>query len=441
MKNFKELFGQNIWDTTEDDYSSRHHFWLARQLRMVLYTARSYRTHKIAVRSAALTFYTLMAIVPMVALAFAIAKGFSLEDKLSLYLITEFDQYKDMLTHIIEFGRNVLERTKGGWVASFGIALLLWAVFRMFFNVENAFNEIWEVKRKRGVARKFTDYMALIFIVPILLVLSMSLSIYVKQYATDFGTRYGISEFVEWLFKLVPYVVSWITFSFLYYMMPSANVKISGAVKSGVITGTALQILQLIYITSQGRMSGYNVLYGSFAAIPLFLIWVQASWQVMLVGAELTFAFQNADRYVYERRASKMSYQYRKKVIVTVMYSITRSFLDKKGAVSADDIATAENLSVRSVRDALFELDKAKLVMVAEMADKKSRYYVPAQDVHSLRVADVVNAVERSGLAHSGMNEEGDMQKIAEILDEFSECVATLNSNILIKDIKSKESV
>ena len=346
--------------------------------------------------------------------------------------------YEDMLVQIIDFGRKVLERTNGGWVASIGIALLLWAVFRMFFNVENAFNEIWEVKRKRGVARKFTDYMALVFIVPILLVLSMSLSIYIKEYATDLGTRYGISEFVEWLFKLVPYVVSWITFMFVYYVMPRANVKLTSAIKSGIITGTALQILQWIYITSQGAMSGYNVLYGSFAAIPLFLIWVQASWQVMLVGAELTFAFQNAEKYVYERRASKMSYYYRKKVFVTVMYSITRSFLDKKGPVSADDIASAENLSVRSVRDALFELDRAKLVSIVEVADKKSRYFVPSQDVHTLRVADVINAVECSGLAHSGMNEEGDLQAVSNILDEFSDVVSQLDCNILIKDIKIK---
>ncbi|MBO5873599.1 MAG: YihY/virulence factor BrkB family protein, partial [Rikenellaceae bacterium] len=206
IKNLKELFAEGIWERAEEDFSSRRHFGLVRQLRMVLYTARSYRTHKIPVRSAALTYYTIMAIVPMVALAFAIAKGFSLEDKLSLYLTTEFDKYKDIIEQIIEFVVSVLERTSGGLVAIVGIGVLLWAVIRMFFNVENAFNEIWEVKRKRGVVRKFTDYMALIFIVPILLVLSVTLSIYLKEYAADLGSKYGISHFVEGLFKLLPYV-------------------------------------------------------------------------------------------------------------------------------------------------------------------------------------------------------------------------------------------
>jgi membrane protein len=438
IKNLKELFAEGIWERAEEDFSSRRHFWLVRQLRMVLYTARSYRTHKIPVRSAALTYYTIMAIVPMVALAFAIAKGFSLEDKLSLYLTTEFDKYKDIIEQIIEFVVSVLERTSGGLVAIVGIGVLLWAVIRMFFNVENAFNEIWEVKRKRGVVRKFTDYMALIFIVPILLVLSVTLSIYLKEYAADLGSKYGISHFVEGLFKLLPYVVSWITFSFLYYVMPSTNVKPSGAIKAGIITGTILQILQFVYLKSQGLVSGYNVLYGSFAAIPLFLIWVQLSWLIMLVGAELTFAFQNADKYIYERIASKMSYHYRKKVVVTVMYSIVSNFLNDRGEVSADDIAQSENLSVRLVRDALFELEKAGLVKVVTVSDKKSRYYIPGVDVSTLRVYDVIERVERSGMAHSGLKEEGDLQNVSDILNSFSQSIRELESNTLIKNIKSE---
>jgi membrane protein len=253
-----------------------------------------------------------MAIVPLAALAFAIAKGFNLEDKVILYLTTEFDKYSEIIEQIIQFGLSVLERTSGGLVALVGIGVLLWAIIRMFFNVENAFNEIWEVKRKRGVVRKFTDYMALIFLIPILLIISVMLSIYIKEFAADFGSKYGISNFVELLLKSLPYVVSWITFSFLYYVMPSTNVKPSGAIKAGIITGTILQILQFVYLKSQGLVSGYNVLYGSFAAIPLFLIWIQLSWLIMLVGAELTFAFQNADKYIYERIASKMSYDYRK---------------------------------------------------------------------------------------------------------------------------------
>ncbi len=436
IRNLRELFTEGIWEGAEEDFSSKRHFWLVRQLRMVLYTARSYRTHKIPVRSAALTYYTIMAIVPLAALAFAIAKGFNLEDKVILYLTTEFDKYSEIIEQIIQFGLSVLERTSGGLVALVGIGVLLWAIIRMFFNVENAFNEIWEVKRKRGVVRKFTDYMALIFLIPILLIISVMLSIYIKEFAADFGSKYGISNFVELLLKSLPYVVSWITFSFLYYVMPSTNVKPSGAIKAGIITGTILQILQFVYLKSQGLVSGYNVLYGSFAAIPLFLIWIQLSWLIMLVGAELTFAFQNADKYIYERIASKMSYDYRKKVIVTVMYSIVHNFLNNNGEVAADDIAQSENLSVRLVRDALFELEKANLVKVITVSDKKSRYYVPGVDVSTLTVSDVIERVERSGIAHSGMKEEGDLQNVSEILDSFSEHIHTLDTNILIKNIK-----
>ena len=158
----------------------------------------------------------------------------------------------------------------------------------------------------------------------------------------------------------------------------------------------------------------------------------------MLVGAELTFAFQNADKYIYERIASKMSYDYRKKVVVTVMYSIVRNFLNNKGEVSADDIAQSENLSVRLVRDALFELEKANLVKVITVSDKKSRYYVPGVDVSTLTVSDVIERVEHSGLAHSGMKEEGDLQNVSEILDSFSEHIRTLDTNILIKNIKDE---
>lgn len=433
IKKVKHFITEGVWNST---YTSRRMNWVNRQLKVLIYTVNSAGRHNVVVRSAALTFYTVMSIVPVIALVFGLAKGFGLDVKLIDYLYREFGQSKEFIDQLIGLADGVLQRTHGGWVATVGFVVLIWAVLRVFTNVENAFNNIWEVKKSRAITRKFSDYLALIFVVPILWMISTSGSVYIEDTIVGLGNRYGLSTFVEILFVALPIVSSWIMFSFVYYVMPAANVKLGGAIMGGIIAGTALQVFQFFYVFSQTGVSGMNVVYGSLAAIPLFLIWLNISWQIVLIGAELSFAYQNIEKYEFEREASHMSYEYRRKIEIVAMHKITVNFIEHGGAMSAEEVANQQNLPVRLVRDAISELERAGLLLPVQRQEQKSSYYVPAVDAHTLRVYDVMAAIEKTGLRSSGMDECIDMQSVTKLMEQFSTLLSESSNNLLLKDIK-----
>ena len=168
IKRIIEFITEGIWQTKENDYKSRKMRWAVRQFKVVIFMARGLGEHNLAVRSAALTFYTLMSIVPIAALVFGVIKGFGMENSFNEYLYREYPQYTLIIDQIIDFANNMLIRARGGVIASVGFVVLLWSVMKVFGNVESAFNNIWEVRKARSITRKFSDYMAVVFVAPIL---------------------------------------------------------------------------------------------------------------------------------------------------------------------------------------------------------------------------------------------------------------------------------
>lgn len=423
----------DIWITKEHEYSSTRKLWWVRQFKVILFTLKGIGQHSTLVRSAALTFYTIMSIVPVLALAFAVAKGFGLDAKLHQYLYIEFPDYSKIINQFLGFANNMLERTKGGIIASVGVLVLFWSVLKVFGNVEKAFNSIWEVRKARSIARKFTDYLAVIIIAPILLVLSSSAGLYVKSSLADF-TPYIL---VQILFYILSMMMIWILFTFLYIVMPNTKVKTRNAFTGGMIAGTAFMLFQSIYFALQSSLSNYNAIYSTFAAIPLFLIWLQASWQIVLFGSELSFAYQNINKYEYERLAGSMSYEFRKKVMILVMYEIVDHFLKHDGAVSSEKIANNLQLPLRTVRDVIFSLLNADLILaIVSKDDDKTHFYVPSRDVHNLRVFDIIKGTETVGSVTKEMETNPNLEPISAIIAKFDDSIINSDGNILITDIK-----
>lgn len=303
IKKIIQYISYDIWFKKEHEYRSSKVRWAVRQFKVFLFTAQGFAEHSILVKSAALTFYTLMSLVPIAALVFGIAKGFSLETKLNSYLYAEFPQYGAVIDQVIEFANAMLQRTRGGLIASVGLVVLFWSVVKVFNNVEKAFNDIWEVRKPRSIARKVSDYIAVVVIVPILWILSSS----IRLQAQDQLLHFTPGPAVDFLFGILSLVTLWIMFAFLYKVIPNTKVRPRSALTAGIIAGTIFQIFQIVYVYIQSSLTSYNAIYGSFAAFPLFLIWLQISWQIVLFGGELSFAYQNIKKFEYEKRASEMS--------------------------------------------------------------------------------------------------------------------------------------
>ena len=283
--------------------------WLVQQYRLLFYTARGLVEHGTLVRSAALTFYTLMSLVPILAVVFAVVKGFGLTDGLIENLYGIFPRHPETVDYIVGFAENALARTQGGVVAAVGLVMLFWAVIRVFGSIESAFNNIWEVKVARSIARQWTDYIAVVMIVPVLWILANAAGDYVEQL---------LGLYDKWYFNtlshLASMVIIWTMFTLLYLIIPNARVRFQSALMAGIVAGTIFLLFQWGYVYVQRWMTSYNAIYGSFAALPLFLIWMQTSWEILLFGGELSFAYQNISRFAEERESLRISYDQRRKV-------------------------------------------------------------------------------------------------------------------------------
>ncbi len=427
IKRIIEFITNDIWQKKETDFKSRKTWWWVRQLKILIFTARGVSEHGLIIRSAALTFYTLMSIVPIAALIFGIVKGFGMEASFNDYLYMKFPEYSTIIDNVIDFANKLLMRTRGGIIASVGFVVLLWAVMKVFGNIESAFNYIWEVRKPRSLARQFSDYITVVFVAPILWIISNSLALYIKHRLEALTG----SVFLEILYGLASLIALWVMFAFIYYVMPNTRVKIKGAFLAGVIAGTVFQIFQIAYVYVQTQVTSYNAIYGSFAALPLFLIWMQSSWQILLFGAELSFAYQNVARYEQERDVANMSFDHRRKVLVAAMVTVVKHFVDNQGPVSSEQVAGELNLPVRVVRDVIFELERAALIVpVKNDTDERVNLYVPARDVNFLTVFDVVNGVEHSGSSLIDIDDSPELHRVNEVIEVMKRQAAESAQNV-----------
>ena len=431
LRDIPTYFTDTIFRRSLDEWRNPVVRWFVQQYRLLFYTARGLLEHGTTVRSAALTFYTLMSLVPIVAVIFAVMKGFGLADKLTENLYALFPQSPETIDYIISFAEKALARTQGGVVAAVALVMLFWAVIRVFASIESAFNNIWEVKVERSITRQYTDYIAVVMIVPILWILANA----VGNYAGEL-----LGEHDGWGFallsRLFSMVVIWVMFTFLYMIIPNARVRLRSALMAGIIAGTIFLCFQWGYIYLQRWMTSYNAIYGSFAALPLLLIWLQTSWQILLFGGELSFAYQNIARFAEERESLLISYDQRRKVMLAVMLTVVRRFREQGGATPADAIRKRLDLPTRIVNDVLFSLVTARLlVAVRSESDDRETLFSPAVDIHALTLYDVLEQVESHGDSALDFRDSPEMKVVGELLADIRAAARRSQANVLLIDI------
>ena len=262
-----------------------------------LYLAiRFFTTKRVTAQASALTYSTLLAIVPMLAVVFAIARGFGYNKYIELWFRDLLSTQPQAADIIVGFVNSYLVHTKSGIFLGVGLIFMLYTVLMLVNNVEETFNEIWQVSNARPLMRSLMNYLAMFFLFPILVIVSTGISIFMTTFASEVSRYELLAPVVQRLLDLSPYLLMSIVFICLYVYMPNTKVRLSSAVVPGILAGIAMQLLQLAYIHSQLWVTGYNAIYGSFAAVPLFMLWLQISWTICLFGAQLTFTNQNLNR-------------------------------------------------------------------------------------------------------------------------------------------------
>ena len=430
----------DIWRLRLKNYTGAR-FFLIRQLRIIILAIRGYAEDKCKFRASALTYFSLLSIVPVIAMMFGIAKGFGLEEKVREQIMTQLQSQPEVAEKVIVFANSLLENANGGFVAGIGVAFLFWTVIKVLSNIENSFNDIWGIKSSRSIGRKFSDYLSVMLVCPILLVMSSSLTVaisgQVREIIQKFTIFSAIGPFIIFLLKLSPFVTIWVVFTFIFIFMPNTKVKFSSGLLAGIVAGTIFQLAQGLYIYFQVGVARYGAIYGSFATLPLFLIWLQISWLIVLFGAELAFAHQNVDTYELEPDCLNVSHAYKLTLSLVITQQLIRNFCQGKDALSAAQISHELEIPIRLVRQILFDLTEARILSGQSSGNGKETLYQPAVDVDLLTVKYVKDALEKKGTSDLPIAEISEFNKLSKCIAEFDKVIEASPDNILLKEMNA----
>ena len=392
-----QFFQTDIWRINQGDVSPVK-FLMLEILKKLILAVRFFTAKRAMQKASALTYSTLLAIVPITAVVFAIARGFGYSKYIEVWFRGAFESQPQVAEVIIGFVNSYLVHTKSGVFLGIGLIFMLYTVLMLVSNVEDSFNEIWQVKKPRSIFRTFTDYLAMFFLFPIIIVITSGLSIFMANIADLMPDFLLLGPTMRFLIDLIPYTLMSGMFIALYIFMPNTHVKPINAVFPGILAGFAMQGLQIVYIHSQIFLSSYNAIYGSFAALPLFMLWLQISWTICLFGAELSYTNQNLDYYDYDANTGEISHRYQILLNALLLSRICKRFANGQKPLTALELSKQTTIPIRIVNDLLYQQIQAGLVIEITADEKgETSCYMPAEDIKNLTLGTMIDRMESYG--------------------------------------------
>ena len=426
------------WKVLKDRSRRSIPYWV-RQWRIIYSLYKGIKRDSIYVKASALTFFTILSVIPMLALIFGIAKGFGLQDELRAQIIMQFHNQEQVMNWILDFANNTLEQTSGGWLAGVGVAFLFYTVGQLLRYVENIFNSIWKVDETRVWYRQVTDYLAIIILLPVVFIASSSVTVLATTRLNDLLSSSDMLEelkpVVAFLVRLIPFILLCTISTAAFLVMPNIRVKVRAALLSGVLTGIAMQVIQMLYVEAQVGITKLGTLYGSFAAVPLLMVWLQMSWVVLLVGAQLSYYLQNITRFEFEFDVQTVSHRQKKRLTLLVMHTLVEDFIKGDPPRAPEEISLKLSLPVRTVHECLDLLRDASLVTEVWDETEERYIYQPGTDINRMKLSFVLERLESSGSVHKIVINNSDYKKIDSALSKFESLIDTSEANVLLRDI------
>jgi membrane protein len=435
---FYHFVTHEIWHLKLEDLPKAKSI-LVRQLRIIVLAFRGFKEDECRLRASALTYYSMMSIVPIAAMAFAIAKGFGFEQLLEQRIKSSFSGDEKIITMVVKFANTLIEQTQGGVIAGIGLVILLWSVMEVLSHIEESFNEIWEQKEGRSLMRKFSDYFAMMLIAPILIIVSSGATAFVSSAVNTMEHQYRllgyVGPFFSFLMKWSPFILSWFLFTLVYMVMPNTKVKFKSAFVGGIISGTVYQLTQMGYFILQLELIDANAVYGSFAALPLLFLWLRISWVALLMGAEISYAHQNAHKFHYDLDVAHISAHHKRTLSLLMMHLLVKRFANSEKPFTDDEISQQLAVPVRVIRQILYELIECGLVSELKTHDYKEFAYQPATDIHLISIQYVVEKLDMRGQIEVKLHATQQYKAITEAMNTFNETIEQNPSNKLLMEI------
>ena len=387
-------------------------------VKVVVIAIRTFLDDKIMARAAALTYSTLFAIVPILALIFAVARGFGFENIVDSLIKGKLINENESLNAVMQFIDGYMEYVSSGAFIGIGLLFLLWSVYSLADNIEGNLNQIWHIKQARGMGRKITDYFSLILLIPIGIICLSGLSKASTKIIESMEVYVLLGGFLKFLIAAIPYLVAGLIFTGFYIFMPNTKVKFKYAIIPGFIAGCLFQLLQNLYFDGQLSLSSYNAIYGGFAALPLFLFWLNISWSIILFGCELAYVSQNNDNFNYFKEPEKISRRHQDFYCLMVMACICKRFNLHKPALTRKEIGEELHIPLRYVIASIDLLIESSLLEVVMQSDEREPAFVPATDSHNITVVKVLSAINSDGYCDLDHALDSDIRKALLKIDD-----------------------
>ncbi|MBC5645613.1 YihY/virulence factor BrkB family protein [Parabacteroides sp. BX2] len=426
----------DIWRITENEVSGLKELYI-NTIKTVILAVRGFNSENLQTKASALTYSTLLAIVPLLAVLLGIAKGFGFQEAVQQELFDYFPRQEQELSEAFKFVERYLAQAQGGVIIGVGLILLFYTVINLISSIEDTFNDIWQIQKSRPWHRKISDYLALFLILPVLMTASSGLSIFLSTLQNSFLSSYVFfTPLVEFVLNIAPFVITIMVFTGLYVSLPNTKVKFVNGLIAGTLAGSAFQFFQFIYISGQIWVNKYNAIYGSFAALPLLLLWLQLSWLICLFGAELAYASQNVKKFSFERDSKNISRRYKDFLTLLIASLIVKRFVNEEKPYTADELSDAYRIPIRITTEILYLLTELHIIIEVNYEnDERVVYYQPAVDVNLITVSYLLTKMDEYGSENFKIDTSRLFNKEWHTLLKTREDMIKANSNILLKDL------
>jgi membrane protein len=437
LKRIMKFFTEDVFKEPTGNISKQKMFFHTCWTTLYLCSKRFVQDRLVA-KASALTYSTLLALVPIIAILFAVARGFGFDQMMEEQIRVGMVGQGEAANYILEFVKRYLSQTKNGIFIGVGLVLLLYTVIMLSANIEKTVNRIWHIKKGRSLYRKITDYFSMFLLIPILLVVSSGLSIFTMTMLKSMASFEVLLPVFKFLFRTIPFVFTWGMFIVFYIFMPNTKVKFKHAIIPGILAGSAFQGTQLLYIIGQVSVSRYNAIYGSFAALPLLLLWMQISWSICLFGVQMTYASQNIKNFSFDKDTRNISHHYFVFVCIVICSLITKRFLNREQPYTVSDLSSDNHIPLRLAKQALDTLEDLNIVHETTTDEKGDDIvYLPSIDSSQLSVGLIKKLIDTNGSSSDEFNidVEHRFSKAWQLLeDSKDESFEKLNCT-LVKDL------
>ena len=428
----------DLWRTTTEELDNSRRLGV-QILKTLVISVRGFSENDISMRANSLTYSFMFAVVPILSLFLAVARGFGFEQVIEAMLKKSFiGQYDTELVDVIMgFVQRYLETAQGGVFLGIGILILLWAVYSFFLNVESSFNKIWQVQKSRNPFRQLASYIVILLAVPIMMIVSSGISILVNTKLAD-AQFIDMSGFHEFVIKFIPWLTMWLLFVLMYKYIPNTKVRWSATIIPGILIGTLAQLLQMLGVYIFMFLGRTSIVYGAFAIVPLLLTWVQWLSLLILFGAELSYSIQNNEHFDYQIDIDRMSRRYKDYLTLFICYRIVKRFEKGEEPYSVSQLAKDNHLPVRVVNQLVGRMREVQILnKVHTIGSDGEAQYQPAMDINRLTVGVLFEHIEKGGSERFFHNLSDEMEPFWKRWLDIKQTDYNFNQ-CLVKDVLNK---